>query len=592
MRLLRSHPARAAGLLTFLVLLATTDERSFGLIPDGQQMLFTAASMARFGEIGISRELGRTVPRPAGDAVSRYPIGPSLLLVPSTAAARALRRVGPGAPTAPLFVLVPMLLLAVTAAALAAAALELGLTGPSATLLGVAGVLATPLWGYAGSDFSEPLQVATLALCLWGFLRRSEAITGAAGGAALLAKTALGVAVSPVLLLALVRFPRRARLVASCALPVALWGLFDLVRFGRLVGGYGNELSFSYPPLWGLLRLLVLPNKGLLVYAPLLVLAPLGALALFRKDRALAAALAVPVAALFGLAATWWNWDGEAGWGPRLVVPTIPFLVVFVASALHSFRVSRLAVALSVLGVAVNLLGALIPFPFVYALASLAPPSPISESRAAGTEIELVRGAQGTLLAEGPRHLALTPSWSPIALHARLLFGAGLPFAVPAPVEPKGVPTVLEWSVNPLVEPRDVYVAATAPFGWPFFGRSFVAPRPSGVDPYTLAMRDQAIRALDLKLVDRADSLARELTHTAAKDVALRAEAATRLGRFADADALLLKSDPCHLWLLFVRAERGLDLTCLPEADRVPFQGSVHAATSLPGWYRSFRSPG
>ena len=51
--------------------------------------------------------------------------------------------------------------------------------------------------------------------------------------------------------------------------------------------------------------------------------------------------------------ATALHWDGEAGWGPRLVVPTIPFLVAFVASAVHSFRVSRLAIGhLVALGIA------------------------------------------------------------------------------------------------------------------------------------------------------------------------------------------------------------------------------------------------
>jgi len=37
-----------AALVTLLALLATTDERSFGLIQDGQQMLSFATALARF----------------------------------------------------------------------------------------------------------------------------------------------------------------------------------------------------------------------------------------------------------------------------------------------------------------------------------------------------------------------------------------------------------------------------------------------------------------------------------------------------------------------------------------------------------------
>ena len=82
-----------------------------------------------------------------------------------------------------------------------------------------------------------------------------------------------------------------------------IWLVLELVRFGRPFGGYPGE-DFSYPVLTGLLRLTLLPNKGLLVYAPVCILAVPGLLALRRRDPALALGLAASVAAVLATAAS------------------------------------------------------------------------------------------------------------------------------------------------------------------------------------------------------------------------------------------------------------------------------------------------
>src|ERR1017187_9635210 len=77
--------ARGAALAVLVVLLATVDTRSYGLIPDGKEMLSAAAAVARFLEIGVSRDFVNAPRRPAGDAVSRYGMGLSLAeAVPGT----------------------------------------------------------------------------------------------------------------------------------------------------------------------------------------------------------------------------------------------------------------------------------------------------------------------------------------------------------------------------------------------------------------------------------------------------------------------------------------------------------------------------
>lgn len=143
--------------LSALVLAFTTDERVFGLVTDGQIMTRTAYAMSALGEIGIARGHPVDIARPAGDAVTRYGMGPSLVRVPITALAGPFENTfGPGS-SQTLFVLgqILLVLLAAGAAGLLARAVGAGAAGTRRASLAAA--IASPLWAYAGSDWSEPL---------------------------------------------------------------------------------------------------------------------------------------------------------------------------------------------------------------------------------------------------------------------------------------------------------------------------------------------------------------------------------------------------------------------------------------------------
>jgi hypothetical protein len=73
---------------------------------------------------------------------------------------------------------------------------------------------------------------------------------------------------------------------------------------------------------------LVDPSRGLLWFAPLLVLATLGLPRLFRRDRLLAATAAALFLPSFLLAAFWVDWRGGSCYGPRLILPVLPALAL------------------------------------------------------------------------------------------------------------------------------------------------------------------------------------------------------------------------------------------------------------------------
>jgi hypothetical protein len=667
---------RGVVLAVLVVLLATVDTHSYGLIPDGKEMLSASAAVARFLEIGISRDFVNAPRRPGGDAVSRYGMGLSLAEAVPGVVTRVLRAAAPSVPAAPVFVLLPIACLVAAAWAAARALVRLRTPAGWAVASGAGLVFATPLWGYAASDYGEPLQVLCVALAVLGVVelreapasRRWQIVLGVAAGFAILTKTLLALAVAPLLACAL--FGRReegsflegkradgngraipsgqerraarahARRGGGAAPPhrrvpwplllsfsgiLFLWSLLELARFGKLFGGYAGE-TFSYPFFTGLLRLTVLPNKGLFWYAPIVLLSPLGCVALFRRDARLALALTASSVALLLAASAWWAWDGQAGWGPRLLLPALPPLVVFAGLACaFSGRPARLAGALALaLGAGVNLLGALVPFPAVYALSSFVPPQPISEGRAEGTEYEVERGADGIVRATAAHHLSLTLAWSPIRVHA-LLLAAKLRGGVAETLAKEGLPQ-LDPPFRPVLpkEPAPAMLLALRPvrIGW---GREYFFEGEERLsDPWEDAVRDQTIRAIDMKEYARAEVLGeeslrkRDADSDASNDpraVALVAEA-IRLGAGSqgaradthDSDAAaalsylskksLSSSSPavfCHPWILFVRsmAAPPSDLSCLPEPQRAGFARGLDLARgqgwTLTAWDRAAR---
>ncbi len=326
------------------VLWMAADPATVGLIADGRQMIFTAVAITEAGSLGQARSRDLTFPRPGGDSVSRYGLGMSFAQLPAAALAPTIEEARGAGRSQWLFLAAPFVFVLASGVAAARAVRVLGGTRRAANAAFLLATLASPLGAYATMDLSEPLQAFAL----------TAAFAAAAGGAALAAGVFVGVAVltkssllfiAPISLAPLLGRPARdQRRLARRALigfaPIAaVWLYFEVTRFGRPFAGYMGE-GFTHPFLDGAWRLVVGPDKGLLLYYPAAAIAVVAVVRSWNERdvryRASLLATVIPTVLLLGLAAPWWAWHGVDGWGPRLLIPGVPLLAV--AAAIEADR--------------------------------------------------------------------------------------------------------------------------------------------------------------------------------------------------------------------------------------------------------------
>ena len=280
--------------------------------------------------------------------------------------------------------------------------------GPSVALAVVATyLLATPALNYGRTFFSEPAgALFLLAATLLLVPRAGEAapserrilIAGALLGGMALLKPALAIHLAPAGLAVLAMgwgagirpLLQRAALFAVGPLlaGVAQVG-YNYLRYQGLPNalfrtGYEHEPGFSTPLDVGLAGLLFSPGKSLFLYAPALLLAPVGLWLLARsagRPGRVAATLILAQAALsLVFNGMWWAWTGNFAWGPRLIFPVLP-LLIWPLAALGA-RIVRLPLrraaplagawaALAAAGAIVSIPGALTDFQVYYHLHEL-----------------------------------------------------------------------------------------------------------------------------------------------------------------------------------------------------------------------------
>ncbi len=171
-------------------------------------------------------------------------------------------------------------------------------------------------------------------------------------------------------------------------LPPAVWlggfavgyiplGLYNLRYFGGpFSSGYtavGETNFFSYPFGAGLFNLLLSPGKGLLWYALPLLLLPFAIPRFWRQQRALTAACLAVLLIHPLFYANLVAWHGDGSWGPRYLMPALPFAILRLAPLIAALWASRpqraltwvgrgAVIALTALSVSVQLFGAAVNF--------------------------------------------------------------------------------------------------------------------------------------------------------------------------------------------------------------------------------------
>jgi hypothetical protein len=164
----------------------------------------------------------------------------------------------------------------------------------------------------------------------------------------------------------------------SLAIMLSLIGIVNYVRFGSIFEfGYGSGYgTFSYNQGWtGLVGLLVSPGKGLIFYFPLALMLPIALVFQYRQDKCvffLTTYIIIVSWIYFGtLEANDESrfWSGAIAWGPRYLIPTLPFIVIALGTLFRHYgfyKTKTLSlmkgslIALSAAGFVVNIPGILI----------------------------------------------------------------------------------------------------------------------------------------------------------------------------------------------------------------------------------------
>lgn len=227
---------------------------------------------------------------------------------------------------------------------------------------------ATPAWMYARSFFSEPtaaffLLVAALPLFFAATESRPRRLIYVLAGLATLGALLSKIAVAPaVAVIGLAVFSMSVRdrdwtkLIAwgsGAGVAAVIFLTYNLLARGSLLSsGYnrsqtGLEIRWDYITT-GLYGQFLSSGKSIFLYAPLLILWPIG-IWLQRTHRHLTLSLLAIIAAIIFIHTNVIFWHGDGAWGPRYVMLAMPFMVWPLGAVYHHLSTLRTIIRSAVL---------------------------------------------------------------------------------------------------------------------------------------------------------------------------------------------------------------------------------------------------
>ncbi len=378
----RAVPVRWLVLLgcLHLVLLWVTTSRT-AVWGDALQLYKAAASLVEAGTPRVPAGMHADVIQGQdGGHYTKYSLAPIANCVPVVGAYRLGKALTGGQRdgiTALLVGLWPAVVGAAMAVGFALLLLAFGAGRRAAALCSLALTFCTPLWIYHRSLYGEGLQAALYVwtLLCWIMAARTgskgwTAAGGALAGLCLNAKPTLVVLCIAAVAHYLWTRRGKPKPLLFALLPfaplLAAWLWYNALRYGSFLAlgytrGRDTTLGFGTPLLSGLYGLLLSSGKSVLLYAPGLFPSLAAAPELLRKRRGEAGVLVLPALAMLFMVAGWWAWHGDWAWGPRLVMPLLPALMLPLAAALERGGRWRAVVLMAAAtGLLVNLPGVLI----------------------------------------------------------------------------------------------------------------------------------------------------------------------------------------------------------------------------------------